>query len=186
MIVEEDFKEMQSFGVNFLRLPLGYWHVLDMPESPDGPANEAARMANLSHIMPDSSYYTPYIDKIFEYAQKYGIQVLLDLHGAPGSQSGESNTGCSFKYNGEGNTYWASDKNRLWTEKAVVKLATICRDKGDSCYGVELLNEPAFPWGGISRDYLKDFYRSAITASREAGLPMDKPMVVMEWGPHWD
>lgn len=29
-IIEADFKEMHDFGVDFLRLPLGYWNVLDM------------------------------------------------------------------------------------------------------------------------------------------------------------
>ena len=56
---------MKEFGVNFLRLPLGYWNVLDMPGNPNGPQREADRMGNLSHIMPNSGYYKPYIDKIF-------------------------------------------------------------------------------------------------------------------------
>ena len=56
---------MKSFGINFVRLPLGYWNVVDMPSNPNGPANEAERMGNLSHIMPDSLHYKPYIDKIF-------------------------------------------------------------------------------------------------------------------------
>ena len=111
---------------------------------------------------------------------------MLDLHGAPGSQSGESNTGCSFKYGGNSNYYWDTDWNKLWTHNAVVKLAEICKEKGDTCYGVELLNEPAFPGGGIDRNHLRDFYHGAISASRDAGLPKDKPMIIMEWGPHWD
>ena len=116
---------MKDFGINLARVPLGYWNVVDMTSNPNGPANEAARMGNLSQIMPASGY-THYIDQIFEYANKYGIQILLDLHGAPGSQSGESNTGCSFKYNGNGNFYWDSDWNKLWTKNALIAVAKIC------------------------------------------------------------
>ena len=180
---------MKDFGVNFVRLPLGYWNVVDMPYNPNGPANEAARMGNLSHIMADSDSYKPYIDRVFSYASKYGLQVMLDLHGAPGSQSGESNAGCSFKYNdNDGEYYWDTDWNKEWTVNAVTALARICRDKGDACYGVELLNEPAFPGAntGIDRGHLLDFYQKAIKAARDVGLPMRKPMVVMEWAPQWE
>ena len=113
---------------------------------------------------------------------------MLDLHGAPGSQSGESNTGCSFKYNGKsGNYYWDNEVNKEWTLKAVTELAKICRDKGNTCYGVELLNEPAaaYPLVGIDRWSLLDYYHKAIKSAREVGLPMEKPLVINEWLPHW-
>ena len=177
---------MKDFGVTFARLPLGYWNVVDMPGNPNGPSSEADRMGNLSKIMPASGY-TKYIDQVFEFAGKYGIQILLDLHGAPGSQSGESNSGCSFKYSGEGNYYWDTDWNKLWTKNAVVALAKICQEKGSTCYGVEVLNEPAFPGGGLDRGHLLSFYQEAILAARnEGGLSMDVPMMIMEWGPHWN
>jgi hypothetical protein len=49
------------------------------------------------------------------------------------------------------------------------------------------LNEPAtaMPILGIDRWSLLDFYQKAIKASRAAGLPMEKPMVIMEWLWHW-
>lgn len=59
---------MKEFGVNFVRLPLGYWNVVDMPGNPNAPGNEANRMGNLSHIMPSASSYRPYIDKIMSWA----------------------------------------------------------------------------------------------------------------------
>ena len=34
-----------------------------------------------------------YIDKVLELSRKYKIKVLLDLHGAPGSQNGEIHSG---------------------------------------------------------------------------------------------
>ena len=68
MIVESDFEEMQSFGINFVRLPLGYWNVVDMPGNPNAPSFDADRMGNLSTIMPSHTSYRPYIDKIFDWA----------------------------------------------------------------------------------------------------------------------
>lgn len=118
-IVESDFKEMHDFGIDFLRLPLGYWNVIDMEGNPNAPSCDADRMGNLSTIMPSSASYRPYIDKIFEWTAKYNIWVMLDLHGAPGNQNGDSHAGCHVSNSG----YWDTDWNKLWTSKAVVALA---------------------------------------------------------------
>ena len=197
-IKEQDFKEMKDFGLDVVRLPLGYWNVLDMPGNPNAPEKEAERMGNLSKIMP-SSDYRKYIDQVFDYASKYDLKILLDFHGAPGSQSGESNTGCSFKYKNrnwwekklnESYFYWDTEWNKQWSKKAVVELAKICQLKGDTCYGVEILNEPAtpvpLPFTGINRDHLRDWYQETMLAARqEGGLDMNKPLMINEWAPHW-
>lgn len=47
---------MKSFGINLIRLPLGYWNVIDMPGNPNGPPEEAERMGHLKDIMPSASY----------------------------------------------------------------------------------------------------------------------------------
>ena len=58
-------------------------------------------------------------------------------------------------------------------------MAQICKDAGDTCYGVELLNAPAH---GLSRDSLQSWYQEAIRAARdEVKLPHHVPMVVMDW-----
>ena len=85
--------------------------------------------------------YRPYIDKILGFARKHGQKVLLDLHGAPGSQNGASHSGCSI--NG-GNLYWDSDWNKQNTLSAVRALAEICNSNLDVCYGIEVLNEPGW------------------------------------------
>jgi aryl-phospho-beta-D-glucosidase BglC (GH1 family) len=71
LIKESDFSEMQQLGVNFVRLPLGYWNVFDMPDCPNAPSVDSARLCNLKTIMPAASY-RPYIDQILGYARKYG------------------------------------------------------------------------------------------------------------------
>ena len=37
MVKESDFAEMQELGVNFVRVPLGWWNVYDMPYCPNAP-----------------------------------------------------------------------------------------------------------------------------------------------------
>jgi hypothetical protein len=56
-----------------------------------------------------------------------------------------------------------------------------CVAYGDTCWGVELMNEPGFVHGGLDRSHLLAYYQTAIKAARAAGLPEDKPVVIMEW-----
>ena len=185
-IIESEFAEMKSFGINSIRLPLGYWNLIDMPGNPNAPSDEAERMGHLSEIMPAADY-RKYIDQIISYSKANDIKILFDLHGAPGSQSGESNTGCSTKHNGNAGIYWDTEWNKTWTENAFLALAKICQTAGDTCYGVEILNEPSFD---LDRESLQKFYQQAILKVREpapAGVELDMkiPIVIMEWMPMW-
>ena len=64
---------MKSIGINFVRLPLGYWNVVDMTDEPVTPiASESKRLGNLAKIMP-AKEYRPYIDKVFDYAAKWDL-----------------------------------------------------------------------------------------------------------------
>lgn len=126
LINEQDFVEMKDAGINTIRLPLGYWNLIDMPGNPNAPSAEADRMGHLKDIMPAADY-RPYIDEIIKYSLENNIKILFDLHGAPGSQSGESNTGCSTKHNGDGGVaYWDTEWNKTWTENAFLALSKIC------------------------------------------------------------
>ena len=75
-IIESEFAEMKSFGINVIRLPLGYWNVIDMPYNPNAPRDEADRMGTLSEIMPADDY-RQYIDKIITYSKQNDIQILF-------------------------------------------------------------------------------------------------------------
>lgn len=176
-IKEQDFEEMSQLAVNFVRLPLGYWNVFDMQYCPNAPSDDSARMCNLKTIMSAASY-RPYIDKILGFARKHGQKVLLDLHGAPGSQNGASHSGCSLK---DGNIYWDTDWNKQNTLNAVRALAEICKSNLDVCYGIEVLNEPGW---SLDRSSLQKYYQDAIKTAREV-LPMQVPVVLFEWNPNW-
>jgi aryl-phospho-beta-D-glucosidase BglC (GH1 family) len=73
--------------VQLIRLPTGYWNWLDLGQNatPDVEDNKelAERYKNIQRVTPKQ--YEPYIDKIFNFAKKYGMKILLDMHGLPGS-----------------------------------------------------------------------------------------------------
>merc|ERR1719436_1341202 len=104
---------------------------------------------DLQKIMP-AQQYRKWIDKIFQFAEAANMMVMMDLHGAPGGQSGHHHTGCDFGWGS--NHYFGTEKNIQLGLEAVDAMAKICAAKGKVCYGIELLNEPHGPVGHASTD----------------------------------
>jgi len=184
-IKEEHFALMAKLGFRVVRLPLGYWNVIELPggETPNGPPEAEVRWRALQSILPVAKYRT-WINKIFAFALKHGLKVLMDLHGAPGGQSDHQRTGCA---SGKGGTYhfpsvpagvgWNTELGVI----AIEAMARICAEHGETCYGIELLDEPFDPGlGKLTRHYLQSFYHRAILSARKH-LDKEKPLVIFEW-----
>ncbi len=77
-ITADDFQWIKECGLNAVRLPVGYW-ALEAPK----PYVESAR----------------FIDFALDQCQQNGLKLLLDLHGAPGSQNGWDHSGRSGAIN---------------------------------------------------------------------------------------
>lgn len=75
-ITEEDFAAIASAGLNWVRIPLGYWAVAPVPDD-----------AYVGHVS------WTYFLKAVVWARKYGLRVLLDVHALPGSQNGWNHSG---------------------------------------------------------------------------------------------
>lgn len=182
-IQEAHFARMAASGFNVVRLPLGYWNLIQLPPGvgPNGDSASAARWIALQGIMSPARY-AAWIDRVFDSARAHGLQVLLDLHGAPGGQSDNPFTGCD---QGCGRIYFDTAWNKALATHAIEEMAAVCARHGETCYGLELLNEPSGAEGpaaatAISRESLADFYQGAIKAARRH-LPPSKPLVIMEW-----
>jgi len=94
--------------------------------------------------MPAANY-TKWIDRVFRYAKEAGVRVLMDLHSAPGGQTGNECTGCDLGSDAIGyflNAEATWNRNMERAVEAIDALSKICAEKGDTCYGIELLNEP--------------------------------------------
>lgn len=171
-ILEEDFHQMQQFGVQVLRVPTGYWMWISNA-SPNCPASLADRIKHLNDMGPPDSY-NQYLRNIFTWASKYSIKVLLDLHAAPGTQAKDIWTGCYSQDSPVFDTDW----NAQLATAAVEAMAKMCASYNQSCYGVEVLNEPQTPQ--VPLDYLKKFYSDAITVSRKY-LEKNVPIILFSW-----
>ncbi|GAA6061970.1 hypothetical protein JCM10212_005214 [Sporobolomyces blumeae] len=136
-IVEKDFAEIASLGLNHVRIPIGFWAF-------DVRAGE-----------PYVSGQWPYLLKAIRWAQKYGVKVMVDVHGAPGSQNGFDNSGR------RGSVLWHTQQENVnRTLDVVSKLAKeFAKPKYASTVTVlQALNEPA---GFVSPDVVKVYRQFA-------------------------
>lgn len=64
----------------------------------------------------ESSGQLPYLRKAVSWAQSHGLKVIIDLHGAPGSQNGFDNSGQLKSFPG-----WHSNQTNIARTNAVMK-----------------------------------------------------------------
>lgn len=117
------------------------------------------------------------IDTVINWCRKYGLLVLLDLHGAPGGQTG---TNIDDSPNGKpelfmDERYW-DQTVRLWQ----VIAARYAKD--ETVLGYDLLNEPLpNEWQDLYAEDLVRLYREITEAIRA----VDADHLIMYEGTHW-
>lgn len=145
-ITKADFYKLRSCGLNAVRLPFGYWVVL-------------GAAAGEPYVGPALQY----IDRALDWAEECGLQVVLDLHGAPGGESGEAPCG-RHRSNGDPWTW------RQWRFDESLRALTVVAQRYAGrkvVTGIEVCNEPSknVPTGELCK-----FYSQAVDAIREAGM----------------
>ena len=69
---EDDFRAISAHGLNLVRIPVPFFIFGDVPGHPG---------------------CVEYLDRAFDWAERAGLKVLIDLHTVPGSQNGFDNGG---------------------------------------------------------------------------------------------
>ena len=117
------------------------------------------------------------IDRIVNWCRKYDLLVLLDLHGAPGGQTG---TNIDDSPNGKPELFM---EQRYWRQ--TVRLWQVIAEryaKEQTVLGYDLLNEPLpNEWQDIYAEDLVRLYREITAAIRS----VDVDHLIMYEGTHW-
>lgn len=140
-IARDDFMWLKQHGIDAVRVPVGYWVFGDEPPF-------------LSTI--------EYVDRAFQWAAETGIYILLDLHGAPGTQNGWEHSGRA------GEAAWASDEAHIIKTLQVLQRLAQRYAKHPQLLGFELLNEPKWT---LPRAALLRYYQAAYKMLRAVAGP---------------
>ena len=150
---EEDFRIIkEDLGLNTIRLPFYYLNIL-----------------NEDLTLREEEEAFSYLDWFLEQAANQGLYVILDLHGAPGSQSGYEHSGSATR---EANL-WNSEENvaatvALWGY--VAKHYTYTRpDLGAWIATYDLLNEPTYTYKGVTNRQCWDVFDKIYDTIRANG-----------------
>ncbi|KAI0800625.1 exo-beta-1,3-glucanase [Fomes fomentarius] len=139
-ITEQDFVDIAAAGLNHVRIPIGYW-AFEV-----GPGE------------PFVSGQLPYLQQAVTWARNHGLKVIVDLHGAPGSQNGFDNSGRRIS-----SPAWHSNSTNVARTNAVLKrIASLFVNDQDTVTVIAPLNEPAGFDGAdvlsVVRQYWYDSY----------------------------
>ena len=131
-INDTDFQYLASIGINTVRLPIGYWNL--GPEFMQATAFEAVAQVYRN--------CWPRIVRAINQAGVAGIGVLVDLHGAVGSQNGQQHSGVS-----DGVTNFFSVPSNMNKTIEVLVFLTQQLACVNNVVGIQILNEPPFDDG---------------------------------------
>lgn len=71
---QEDISEMKSYGINTIRVPVGFWMKEDLVNS-------------ATEHFPQGGF--AYLERLGCWASAAGLYIIMDLHGAPGAQEAD-------------------------------------------------------------------------------------------------
>ena len=126
-ITKSDFEYLSSIGINTVRLPIGYFNL--GPDFVKGTAFE-----KVGSVYQNS---WPRIVRAINMANDAGLGILVDLHGAVGSQNGQAHSGVST-----GGVQLFDNKDNVDKTLNVLKFLTKELANVTNVVGIEILNEP--------------------------------------------
>ena len=129
-ITKQDIEQIAQAGFQMVRVPVGYW----LWERTEG------------YI-----YDPKIVDSVLDWCGEAGLDVVLSLHGAPGSQNGWDHSGRI------GNVAWATPDNIQKTLRTIDHIADRY-GRHEALIGLGVLNEPH---PDIELDILMDYYAKA-------------------------
>jgi hypothetical protein len=159
-ITEADIKWLSDAGNNIIRLPFDY------------------RLLSHDDFLGRDMHGFKYLDRAIQWCEKYNIYVLLDMHGAPGGQTGDNidnSDGYPWLMIDEGMKQKACD---IWQEIAERYASNT------TVIGYNLLNEPIPHY--FNDDSLKPYLEPLYKRITKAIRVVDKNHIIFIGGAVWE
>ncbi|KAG7531295.1 hypothetical protein FFLO_04473 [Filobasidium floriforme] len=131
-IGEDDWKWIVEKGFNTVRLPIGYYHLSN--------PNACPACLKKTDFEPFAQIYEgawPRIEKAIQDAGRWGLGILIDLHGVAGNQNDDAHSGTS-----SGKTQLWDSKKNLESTSLALRFLTQYLARIPHVVGLQLMNEP--------------------------------------------
>jgi glucan 1,3-beta-glucosidase len=148
-ITRDDFVWLAATGINAVRIPLGHWIF-----GPDYPYHRA--YGNLRHPFVQGGL--DILDQAFDWAEEFGLLIVLDLHAAPGCQNGFDNGGIKDVCE------WHTQADYIGHSLSVLERLAARYHTRPALHAIQTLNEPRWD---IPTDLLKKYHTEAYHRIRQ-------------------
>jgi hypothetical protein len=177
-IAEADIKRIAEEGFNSVRVPINARFLTGEPHA-SGQTAERENGDNAGVIGEGLTFLEnrlAILDRVIGWCREHRLYVILDLHGAPGGQTGTNIDDSEF------------DRPELFTderrEREAVAIWRMLAERYKDEWivaGYDLLNEPLPDWFSAYNDRVMPLYKKMIEAIREVD---ERHMIILE-GVHW-
>ncbi|KAH8922501.1 glycoside hydrolase family 5 protein [Atractiella rhizophila] len=156
-ITEDDIEFMHQSGINHLRIPVAFWHFI--PTLADEPY--LAMSGQIEQV-----------ERIMQYAYARGMYVLMDMHGLPGSQNGEQQSGHNTT-----DVRWYQDAYQQRTTQTIAAFITWMENTPyrSIISAFDACNEPR-PYTDQQFTMLRTYYENTYQALKASSNPI--PMMM--------
>ncbi|OQW76032.1 MAG: glucan 1,3-beta-glucosidase [Proteobacteria bacterium ST_bin11] len=131
-ITRADFAWLAEIGINAVRIPVGYWLF-----GADYPHHHSFGASRYPFIVGGVDI----LDSAFDWAEEFGLRIVVDLHAAPGCQNGFDNGGIQDVCE------WHTQEAYIdYSLETLERLARRYGKRG-ALHGIQVLNEPRWDLG---------------------------------------
>jgi glucan 1,3-beta-glucosidase len=152
-ITEKDIAEIASYGLNTVRVPIGFW-IMGLDR------NDPAGIEQWKTYAPGA---LKYLDRLInEWALKYNVAVMLSFHAHKGSQNGRDHsapTEMSVKF-------WSFYPENIQNSIEVSTFLAARYQKSPAFLGLNLMNEPEYD---TNPEIVRNYYLTAYKLIRQSG-----------------
>ncbi|KAJ7643673.1 exo-beta-1,3-glucanase [Roridomyces roridus] len=164
-ITEQDFANIAAAGLNWVRIPIGFWAIEALNDEP---------------FLVGTSW--TYFLKAIQWARKYGIRIFMDLHALPGSQNGWNHSGKAGTVNFMNGVMGIANAQRTLTYLRILTEFASQDQYRDVVCIIGIVNE--ILWSAIGQVGVQSFYYGAYEAIRTATHVLFAPGVGAGRGPY--
>lgn len=197
-IVESDLDEMQSYGLNSIRIPLGYWldesivysdseHFPQVGGNPQPPCRPTCRRSRLTFFFFFAQGALSYLKTICGWASDRGFYIVLGMHGAPGAQVAQN--AFTGQYASTPGFYVDYQYERALQFLEFLVTEVHSNNEYRNVGMIELVNEPLQNTGdqttSMRESYYKDAWDRVHTKEDDLGVTGDAQVHLLAMNDNW-